>query len=180
MKSPTVVLSLAALIALTPTLARPETLTGKVVAVADGDTVTVLDETNEPHKIRLAGIDSPEKKQAFGNRAKQNMAAMVFGKPVQVEWNKRDKYGRIVGKILVAPDDCIGELCRNSVDVGLSQISVGLAWHYKQYEKEQNLNDRKNYAQAELHAKYARTGLWSDNNPIEPWAFRRITKTNHN
>lgn len=76
----------SALVLLIPLLsAQAETLTGRVVSVADGDTVTVLDATNTQHKIRVAGIDAPEKKQAFGNRSKNNLAELVAGKNVSVE-----------------------------------------------------------------------------------------------
>src|SRR5262245_12419994 len=80
------------------TSATADTLTGRVVAVADGDTITVLDASHVQHKIRLAGIDSPEKAQPFGQRSKQNLSALVYRKDVTVEWSKRDRYGRIVGK----------------------------------------------------------------------------------
>ena len=80
-----------------------DTITGRVVGVADGDTVTVLDADKVQHKIRLAGIDAPEKAQAFGNRSKQNLSDLVFGKDVRVDWDKRDRYGRIVGKVWVQP-----------------------------------------------------------------------------
>ena len=74
-----------------------------MVGVADGDTVTVLDADKVQHKIRLAGIDAPEKSQPFGNRSKQNLSDLVFGKYVRVDWDKRDRYGRIVGKVWVQP-----------------------------------------------------------------------------
>ena len=83
-----------------------DTITGRVVGVADGDTVTVLDADKVQHKIRLAGIDAPEKAQAFGTRSKQNLSDLVFGKDVRVDWDKRDRYGRIVGKVWVQPSDC--------------------------------------------------------------------------
>jgi micrococcal nuclease len=79
--------------------------TGKVVAVADGDTITVLRD-KEQVKIRLAGIDAPEKAQAFGNVAKQRMSDMVFSKEVRVDDRKKDKYGRTIGRVWVAPDEC--------------------------------------------------------------------------
>ena len=83
--------------------AYADTITGRVVGVADGDTVTVLDAEKVQHKIRLAGIDAPEKSQPFGNRSKQNLSDLVFQKDVRVDWDKRDRYGRIVGKVMVQP-----------------------------------------------------------------------------
>ena len=72
-------------------------------SVADGDTITVLDASKVQYKIRLSGIDAPEKAQPFGDRSKQNLARMVFNKDVSIEWSKQDRYGRIVGKVMVQP-----------------------------------------------------------------------------
>ena len=90
---------LAALLCLSAT-AQPQTITGKVVAISDGDTLTVLDANNRQHKIRLDGIDAPESSQDFGSRAKQSLSDLVFGKTVTVTSAKRDRYGRIVGQVL--------------------------------------------------------------------------------
>jgi endonuclease YncB( thermonuclease family) len=141
-----------------------ETLQGKVVGISDGDTITVLDGSKAQHKIRLAGIDAPEKSQAFGERSKQHLSNLVFGKTVTVDWNKTDKYGRTVGKVIV-----------NGQDANLSQVLVGLAWHYKQYEKEQSASDRRSYSQAEADARTRRIGLWRDAVQIPPWEFRHRT-----
>lgn len=149
------------------------TLVGKVAAVADGDTVTVLDAGKVQYKIRVSGIDAPEKKQAFGERSKQSMAHMVLGKFVQVEWNKQDRYGRLIGKITTPQENCQKEDCPADIDAGLAQISLGLAWHYKKYEREQAPKDRNNYAQTEIEAKAKQVGLWSEVNPVAPWNFRQ-------
>jgi endonuclease YncB( thermonuclease family) len=130
--------------------------------VADGDTITVLDANRQQNKVRLIGIDAPEKFQPFGNRSRQHLDVLVHGRDVVVEWNKRDRYGRILGKVLVG-----------SVDANLEQIRAGLAWHYKQYEREQSRENRETYASAELHARTAKRGLWIDPAPIPPWEFRR-------
>ena len=117
------------------------TLEGRVVGVHDGDTLTVLDDSRQQHKIRLAGIDAPELKQAFGTRSRQNLAGMVFGQTVRIEWDKHDRYGRIVGKVFaVAP--CIQAPCPIARDASLAQIRAGMAWWYRQYAKEQTPNDR--------------------------------------
>lgn len=137
-------------------------LVGKVIKVADGDTVNVLTSDNETHKIRLSGIDAPEKKQAFGNRSKQALAELIDGKIVNVEYNKLDKYQRAVGKITF-----------NGQDVNLRQIKLGLAWHYKKYEREQDVEDRSIYADAEYLAQRDKVGLWYDANPIAPWDYRK-------
>ena len=137
-------------------------LIGKVIKVTDGDTVNVLTSENETHKIRLSGIDAPEKKQAFGNKSKQVLTDLIYGKTVSVEFNKLDKYQREVGKIMF-----------NGQDVNLRQIKLGLAWHYKKYEKEQDVEDRSIYANAEYIAQVVKAGLWGDNNPVPPWDFRK-------
>jgi endonuclease YncB( thermonuclease family) len=145
--------------------ATAESLTGRVVGVSDGDTVTVLDASNKQWKIRLMGIDAPEKKQAFGQKSKANLSDLVFNKQVTVEYSKKDKYGRTVGKILI-----------DGVDANLEQVKAGLAWHYKKYVKEQQVTDRSLYAQAEERAISEKKGLWLEDNPIPPWDFRKQQK----
>jgi len=138
------------------------TLQGKVVGVADGDTITVLDATNTKHKIRLQGIDAPEKAQAFGQKSKQSLSQLVYNKQVMVEYQKKDKYGRTLGKVL-----------HNGTDVCLEQIKLGMAWHYKQYKSDQPKEDREIYAQAELEARKKTVGIWTDKNPTPPLEFRK-------
>ena len=89
----------------------------KVVKVVDGDTVYVLDQARDRHKIRLGGIDAPEKKQAFGRRSTKNLAEYVAGKYIDVEYSKRDRYKRIIGKLLL-----------NNQDINLQQVKDGYAW----------------------------------------------------
>lgn len=151
---------LAALLFAAPSGA--DTLQGRVVGVTDGDTVKVLDASNTQWKIRLMGIDAPEKKQAFGARSKANLSDLVYGKTVTVEYSKTDRYGRTVGKILV-----------NGVDANLEQIKAGMAWHYKKYAKEQLFADREIYARAEEQASAGRSGLWSEAEPVPPWDWRK-------
>src|SRR5258706_10346248 len=139
-----------------------QTLAGRVVRIADGDTVTVLDATNTQHRIRLQGIDAPESHQEFGTQSKKTLSDMIFDKDVTVIYDKRDQYGRLVGKILL-----------DGKDINLEQVKAGMAWHYKEYEREQSPEDRDLYARAEDHARSARRGLWVDANPIEPGEFRR-------
>lgn len=112
-------------------------LIGRVVSVADGDTITVLDDSNTQHKIRLAGIDAPERKQPFGQRSKELLSDLVFGKTVQIEIDKTDRFGRQVGKVLIA-----------GRDANLAIVAAGLAWHYKKYQKEQSASDRLLYSRA--------------------------------
>jgi len=135
--------------------ASGENFTGKCVGISDGDTISVM-RNGKAVKIRLEGIDCPEKKQAFGNRAKQFTAALVFGKTVRVIIIKYDRYRRIVGRVYYQNLDTSYELVRN-----------GFAWHYKKYSKEKYL------ARAERVARKRKLGLWRDPHAIPPWEFRR-------
>jgi endonuclease YncB( thermonuclease family) len=137
------------------------TLAGRVVGVSDGDTVTVLTAENRQFKIRLSGIDAPEKKQPFGAHAKETLSRQLFGQPVTVEWSKTDRYGRIVGKIEI-----------DGVDANLEQVREGSAWVYTQYLRELPLEDRKLDVEAERLAKSERRGLWRDTDPEPPWQWR--------
>lgn len=156
---------LACAIALATPWLGATTLTGTVVGVADGDTVTVLDERQQPHTVRLAGIDAPEKGMPWGQRSRQHLAARVFGRAVEVEGHKRDRYGRLVAVIRLAGDD-----------VNLEQVREGMAWHYRDYEREQSPNDRSRYRDAEAAAREARLGLWADAAPVAPWQWRRKSR----
>jgi len=129
---------------------------GKVVGISDGDTVTVLDATRTQHKIRLSEIDTPEKNQAFGSVAKQKLSEKIFGKTVVVEYSGKDRYGRIIGKILF-----------NGRWINEEMVEEGYAWHYKHYSKSKEL------AETENNARVKKIGLWRDSNPIPPWEFRR-------
>ena len=144
------------------TASASKIIQGKVVSVADGDTITVLDAEKTQHKIRLQGIDAPEKAQAFGAKSKQALYEMVHGKTVQVSFEKSDKYGRILGKVLLDGQD----ICHQ-------QIKAGLAWHYKKYQNQQPLVDRDAYSASETAAKNEKLGLWSDPRPMAPWDFRK-------
>lgn len=170
---------LALTCALCLTLTQPaaaENITGRVVGVSDGDTITVLDSTKTQHKIRLAGIDAPEKAQAFGQASKQRMADMVFGKEVRVDARKKDKYGRTIGRVWVAAAECKAADCPKTLDGGMALLTMGLAWHYKKYEKEQPEEERGQYSFAEIEARGKRVGLWSDPKPVPPWEWRHRDK----
>ena len=123
------------------------------------------------HKIRLAAIDAPELRQAFGTRSRQSLAGMVHGQTVLIEWDKYDRYGRIVGKVFsVAP--CNAAPCPLAQEANLAQVRAGTAWHYKQYAHEQSREDRVGYAAAEIQARAAKCGLWADPAPVPPWEWR--------
>jgi endonuclease YncB( thermonuclease family) len=137
-------------------------LQGRVVGVSDGDTVTILTDEQRQFKIRLSGIDAPEKKQPFGSFSKQTLSQRVYGKPVLVEWSRTDRYGRIVGKIELG-----------GRDVNLEQVREGSAWVYTEYLKELPQADRERYLEAQDTARLERRGLWRDRNPEPPWQWRR-------
>ena len=132
-----------------------------MVKVTDGDTVHVLDQSKTKHKIRLGGIDAPERKQAFGQKSKQNLSGLITGKNIEVEYDKRDRYGRIIGKLIY-----------QGRDVNLLQIKHGYAWHYKYYQKDQSKLDRVLYSSAEIEARERTIGLWSVH-AVPPWEYRK-------
>jgi len=136
-------------------------LYGQVVRVSDGDTITITDAELNRYRVRLAGIDAPERRQAYGKVSKKYLASRLIGKSVLVDWHKTDRYGRLVGKVSI-----------DASDVGLGQIKAGMAWHYRQYANEQSSGDQMAYAAAEVGARRARIGLWKGSEPIPPWEFR--------
>lgn len=158
------VLVVAAFAILT-TATHAETLTGRVVGIADGDTLTLLDASKTQHKIRLAGIDSPEKGQAFGQVCKKSLSDLAYDRVATVESSKLDRYGRVIGKVFV-----------DGRDVSLEQLRRGCGWHYKKYQNEQSLNDRLTYNGAEESARASRAGLWADQVPAPPWDWRQARR----
>lgn len=140
----------------------PKFFSGKVTAIKDGDTFGVLYKGREI-RIRLAHIDCPEKKQAFGTKAKQLASDLCFGKTVEVRvQGKPDRYGRLIAEIITD----------EGVNVNKELVKNGLAWHYKKYS---NVNE---YAQLEIEARNKKNGLWSELNPIAPWVWRKTPKEN--
>ena len=128
---------------------------GKVVAVSDGDTITVLDEMDKGNfKIRLDKIDAPEKKQPFGSKAKQFLSSLIFGKQVTVRFKAVDRYGRIVGVVYC-----------DEVEINLLMVQNGYAWHYSHYDK------TPAYINAEKLARANKKGLWADHAPVNPYKF---------
>jgi micrococcal nuclease len=138
-------------------------LVGQVVKITDGDTLTVLDPAHVQHKIRLAGIDAPEKAQAFGTQARNSLAAKVFRHTVRVEITDTDRYGREVGRVF-----CAGHF------INAEMVREGFAWRYPQWDK------TGEFATAQADARRHRRGLWSDRNPVPPWEFRKAKRTGAN
>lgn len=145
------------------TLARAgeqKPLVGKVVGVADGDTITVLMNETE-YKVRLHGIDAPERFQPYSDESKRLLSDLVFGKMVTVKWNKKDRNQRVLGDVHV------GE---RLVHVNLAMVESGFAWHYKQFSKDEKL------AKAQSEAQRERRGLWAGADPVPPWEYRKKKK----
>jgi len=141
--------------------AAPTLLTGKIVGVSDGDTVILLTAEKKQVKIRLSGVDCPEKNQAYGQKAKEFTYDMVIQMDVTVKTYGTDRYGRTLGDIILPSGNSLSNaLVRN-----------GLAWHYKKYNSDQELSD------LETAARNSRVGLWADPSPIPPWEFRKNPKT---
>lgn len=132
-------------------------LLGKVVAIHDGDTLTLRTE-DDTLKVRLSGIDTPEIGQPFGNSAKQALSGLVFGKSVAVDSTGKDRYGRTLGTIFSANRDNINEFL----------VRQGMAWWYEFFAPEDS-----NLKEAQQEAMQAKRGLWADNKPIPPWEWRR-------
>lgn len=157
------------LLLLLSTGALAETFKGEIVHVADGDTVTLLVQKRQI-KIRLNGIDAPEKAQSFGNRSKQNLEKLTHSREAIADCPKKDKYGRHVCKVYVQPPQCSN--CEKTLDAGLEQIRAGFAWWYRAYAKDQRKADRELYDQAENDARLHQRGLWVDDKPVPPWEWR--------
>jgi endonuclease YncB( thermonuclease family) len=133
-----------------------EEISGTVVSVADGDTITILDSSKKQIKVRLNQIDAPEKGMAFGQKSKQSLSDLVGGKSVVIKIYGTDKYKRTLGIVFI--DD---------LNVNLEQVRRGMAWVYTQYATD------KEYFEAEKGARQEKTGLWGDPNPVEPWIWRK-------
>ncbi len=134
-----------------------ETLTGKVVAISDGDTLTMLQDKQQ-FKIRLSEIDTPEKSQPYGTKAKQALSDLVFGKVVRIEVETTDRYGRTVGKVYL-----------EDLDINAELVRYGHAWVYRRYAKDKTLFD------LETEARENQFGLWAlpEEQRIAPWEWRR-------
>nr|WP_317623838.1 thermonuclease family protein [Acidovorax sp. SUPP3334]BDH38347.1 thermonuclease family protein [Acidovorax sp. SUPP3334] len=146
-----------------------EVFEAKVIGVADGDTLTVLHidgAIKTPRRIRLSGIDAPEKAQPFGMVAREALSQLAYGRMGRLDCPSTDQYGRSVCLVRV-----------DGVDVGLRMIEQGLAWHYKRYATSQPREAAASYAMAELSARASKTGLWGDLGtaavPVPPWEWRR-------
>jgi endonuclease YncB( thermonuclease family) len=135
-------------------------ITGRVIGVSDGDTITVLDDMDQgKFRIRLDKIDAPEKKQAFGNKARQYLSTLIFGKKVSIRFKRIDNYGRVLGIVFL-----------NGTEINRQMVQSGFAWHYSYYDK------TPAYIEAEKRARAEKQGLWLDPAPINPFEFRKMNK----
>ena len=132
-------------------------VSGRVVKVTDGDTITVLDANKTQHKVRLYGIDTPEYKQPYSRAATKALAGLVEGERVGVDVKDTDSYGRTVGVVY-----------KESVNVNLEMVKSGYAWWYKKYAPSDN-----DLRVAEERARTDRLGLWADPHPVPPWEWRQ-------
>lgn len=142
--------------------ANKETIFARVVGISDGDTVTVLAEGNKRIKVRLQGIDAPERSQAFGMKSRQNLANLIFGKNVQIKSHGLDKYKRTLGTIYI--DD---------QDINEQMVKDGFAWFYRRYAKDLTTEQASRYEEVETEARDRERGLWADSNPTPPWDYRK-------
>jgi endonuclease YncB( thermonuclease family) len=156
---------IAFLLVLAPFSVSAEVIHAKVIRVSDGDTIAVLDSQNRQYKIRLAGIDAPERKQANHETSKQDLARLTFGKTVVVDWYKKDRYGRLVGTVVI-----------DRQDVGLVQVRAGQAWWFRQYAHEQSVVEQSQYALAESAARSNARGLWKNPQAVPPWEWRAASR----
>lgn len=130
-------------------------LQGKVIRVLDGDTIEVLQD-KKPVRIRLANIDAPEKKQAYGRWSMNQLKALVAGQPVTVTYSQTDRYGRIIGQVFTM----------DGTEANSYMVQAGAAWVYQRY------NTDKALPALQQEAKKQKRGLWADPNPVPPWEWR--------
>ena len=149
-------------------------IAGKVVSVTDGDTIKVLDSTSTQYKVRLTGIDAPERDQPYGNASREHLASIVAGKQVFVASDNSDRYGRVLGKVWVQPSDCAS--CGKTLEANHVQLLAGMAWWYRYYASEQSPEDRGRYESSEDEARKRKRGLWADPDPINPYRWRKGTR----
>ncbi len=168
------ILPLIALLFLVQTPAQAElgvsSYKGWAVTVLEGDTVRVLDGSNRMARVRLKGIDAPERDQPYGEEARKYLASLLSGREVRVEANKSDDFGNILGQIWVEPPECFD--CKKSVDANLALLKVGLAWWSSKFAKQQSRSERKAYEAAQEKARQEKIGLWAAPDPVPPWEWR--------
>lgn len=140
-----------------------KTFKGHVIAVADGETITVISAKHQQLRVRLAGIDAPERQQPFARQSRENLSRWVRRKEVVVEWDQKDRYGRLIGIVLL-----------DGREINLEQLRAGYAWWYREHTRELTPEAQRRYETAEQEARTRNRGLWQQENPVPPWEWRRI------
>ena len=146
--------------------------TAKVQRVVDGDTIHVVNKAGKKFKVRLTGIDAPEKNQPYGLASTYKLTEILVNKWVLLKSKPNngnlysiDRYNRVLAKVIL-----------DGRDINLAQVSNGYAWHFKRYQKQQSQLERELYSEAELNAKKNYLGLWGEKKPIAPWKWRKMKK----
>jgi endonuclease YncB( thermonuclease family) len=132
------------------------TIIGKVIGISDGDTFRLLADGNRTVRIRLYGIDAPEKAQDYGTQSRQALSNLIFSKEVEVVQKSKDRYGRVIGISFV-----------DGLNVNEEMLRIGLVWHYTDYDKSER------WANLQKEARQGRRGLWNQPNPTPPWQWRK-------
>jgi endonuclease YncB( thermonuclease family) len=145
---------------LSPAIA--ETLTGRVLRVIEGDRIVLLTPGGAQQQVRLLGIDAPERGQTDGARSQDYLAERLTGRFVVVVYQRRDRFGAIIGQVRLG-----------GVDVNLEQIRAGMAWYYRHQATELTPSERIVYEQAEQEARREHRGLWAGESPVSPWEWRQ-------
>lgn len=144
---------------------QPKVISASKVRVIDGDTVEVIPVEGKSERVRLLGIDAPEAKQDYGIESTNALIQCVSNTQITIEWTNRDRYDRLLGKVIA-----------NKIDCNLNQVKKGLAWHYKEYQSNQTPFDRIEYNNAEIDARSKHLGLWLSMKPVKPSDYRHGVK----
>jgi endonuclease YncB( thermonuclease family) len=172
-------MAMAALVLVAPAWAdsRP----WRVIDVDDGDSFLAQDASGQTQRVRISGIDAPERRQPFSAQAKARLTTLLVGRSVWLRSTKQDTYGRAVAQVWLIDAACAQPPdCPRRQDVGLTQVREGWAWWYRAYAREQSAQDQRRYAAAEDSARAQRLGLWRDARPLPPWVYRRLERGQDN
>lgn len=156
--------------------AAVETMDATVVSFPEGESIVVRDAKSMKHEVKLSGIELIEQGQPHFRESRRFLSSLLFSKSVRVEWTRRDSRGWLLGKVSLSPPEsrCHDASCPKTMDVGLTLLTGGLAWHKKD-DPDQSQEDRARYVAAEEQARAKRVGLWADAKPVPPWEWRERT-----
>jgi len=156
----------------TQAVSLPRLIEGRAIDVADGDTFILLDDLGKRWRVRLGGIDAPESTQPWADRARQHLSDWLRDTRVHLVPIKTDPFGRLVARTLIPAPEPGTARAGERIDVGLLLVEAGLAWHFKRYKSDQTPAEFAAFTQAEIRARQAQRGLWSEPDPEPPWAYR--------